>query len=219
MRNGADFAAPAGKKALGRPRVVPLRGVIDALLYFFGRRVRGVCRRAIFRSARPCNVTFMPGRPKGYWKRSISCWSNRLGSAMAAKPARRQRCQSAKTTESGGPRGYDAGRRSTGASATSLPIPPGHLVGAQVHRAYIQDRDGAGFDPLPLPMAAPSLRPSRGQAFADGAYARATSWRQRLPGAGSGRWSSDPTRPKVFKYCPGDGSSSGPSPGLDAIAG
>ena len=27
---GADFAAPAGKKALGRPRVVPLRGVIDA---------------------------------------------------------------------------------------------------------------------------------------------------------------------------------------------
>ena len=78
---------PPGKKALGRPRVVPLRGVIDALLYFFGRRVRGVCRRAIFRSARPCNVTFMPGRPKGYWKRSISCWSNRLGSAMAAKPA------------------------------------------------------------------------------------------------------------------------------------
>src|SRR6516225_8380747 len=84
---GADFAAPAGKKALGRPRVVPLRGVIDALLYFFGRRVRGVCRRAIFRSARPCNDTFMPGRPKGYWKRSISCWSNRLGSAVAAKPA------------------------------------------------------------------------------------------------------------------------------------
>jgi hypothetical protein len=135
---GADFAAPAGKKALGRPRVVPLRGVIDALLYFFGRRVRGVCRRAIFRSARPCNDTFMPGRPKGYWKRSISCWSNRLGSAVAAKPA---------------------------------------------HPADIQDRDGAGFDPLPLPMAAPSLRPSRGRAFADGAYARATSWRQRLPGA------------------------------------
>ena len=45
------------------------------------------------------------------------------------------------------------------------------------------------------------------------------SWKQRLPRAGSGRWrsSSDPTRPKVFKYRPGDGSSSGPSPGLDAI--
>ena len=51
------------------------------------------------------------------------------------------------------------------------------------HPADIQDRDGAGFDPLTLPMAAPSLRPSRGRAFADGAYARATSRRQRLPGA------------------------------------
>ena len=59
---------PPGKKALGRPRVVPLRGVIDALLYFFGRRVRGVCRRAIFRSARPCRVTFMPAGQRAMGK-------------------------------------------------------------------------------------------------------------------------------------------------------
>src|SRR6516162_9837106 len=39
-----------------------------------------------------------------------------------------------------------------------------------------------------------------------------------LAGRGSGRWSSDPTTLKVFKYCSGDGSSSGPSPGLGAIA-
>ena len=170
---GADFAAPAGKKALGRPRVVPLRGVIDALLYFCGRRPWRLLPRD-FPKRSTVQSNFYAGRPKGYGKGQFSCWSNRLGSAVAAKPA---------------------------------------------HPADIQDRDGAGFDPLPLPMAAPSLRPSRAQAFADGAYARATSWRQCLPGAGSGRWSSDPTRPKVFKYRPGDGSSSGPSPGLDAIAG
>jgi len=88
---------------------------------------------------------------------------------MAAKPARRQRCQSAKTTESGGPRGYDAGKKISGRKHHIITDTSGHLVGAQVHPADIQDRDGAGFDPLPLTMAAPSLRPSRGQAFADGA--------------------------------------------------
>jgi hypothetical protein len=159
----------------------------------------------------------MPGRPKGLEK--VNFLLVQQARERGGSKARRQGCQSAKTTESGGPRGYDARKKINGRKRHIITDTSGHLVGAQVHPADIQDRDGAGFDPLPLPMAAPSLRPSRGQAFADGAYARATSWRQRLPGAGSGRWSSDPTTPKVFKYRPGDGSSSGPSPGLDAIAG
>ena len=100
--------------------------------------------------------------------------------------ARRQGCQSAKTTESGGPRGYDARKKINGRKRHIITDTSGHLVGAQVHPADIQDRDGAGFDPLPLPMAAPSLRPSRGQAFADGAYARATKLETAL--AERGQW-------------------------------
>src|SRR5271165_2968059 len=79
-----------GQKALGRPRIVRLRGVVDAVFYILRTRVHGVCYRAIFRSGRRCSVTFMRGRRKGCGKRSISCWSNRLGSGMAATPARRQ---------------------------------------------------------------------------------------------------------------------------------
>jgi transposase len=56
---------------------------------FCGRRVRGVYYRAIFRNGRQCSVSFMRGRRKGCGKRSISCWSNMLGSGMAAKPAPR----------------------------------------------------------------------------------------------------------------------------------
>ena len=160
----------------------------------------------------------MPGRPKGYGKGQFP--AGPTGSeARWPQSQRRQGCQSAKTTESGGPRGYDAGKKINGRKRHIITDTSGHLVGAQVHRAYIQDRDGAGFDPLPLPMAAPSLRPSRGQAFADGAYARATSWRQRLPGAAVDAGQAIRPGPRFLMYCPGDGSSSGPSPGLGAIAG
>jgi hypothetical protein len=98
---------PPGKKALGRPRVVPLRGVIDA---------RDFPKRSTVQS------NFYAGRPKGYGKGQFPAGPTGSG-ARWPQSQRRQKCQSAKTTESGGPRGYDAGRRATGASATSLPIP------------------------------------------------------------------------------------------------
>ena len=198
---GADFAAPAGKKALGRPRVVPLRGVIDALLYFFGRRVRGVCRRAIFRSARPCNVTFMPGRPKGYWKRSISCWSNRLGSAMAAKPA------SARGVSRPRPR----------KAAVREGMTPAEDQRAQAPHHYRYHRS-SGWR-----TGAPSLHPgsrrrwlrsatyshgcAKSPAFASAGFCRwclgaGNKLETALAGRGSGRWLSDSTRPKVFNVLP-----------------
>ena len=75
---------------------------------------------AIFRSARPCSVIYA-WQAKGLEKGQIPAGPTGLG-------ARWQQSLSAgvsvgQTTESGGPRGYDAGRRATGASATSLPIP------------------------------------------------------------------------------------------------
>jgi hypothetical protein len=76
--------------------------------------------------------------------------------------------QSVKTTESGGPRGYDAGKKVKGRKRHIITDTSGHLVGAQVHTADIQDRDGA-------PGMLPSIRylfPWLRHVFADGAYAR-----------------------------------------------
>lgn len=51
--------------------------------------------------------------------------------------------QSVKTTESGGVRGYDAGKRTKGCKCHIVTDTFGLLVGLEVHSAGIQDRDGA----------------------------------------------------------------------------
>jgi len=73
----------------------------------------------------------------------------------------------AKTTESGGVRGYDAGKRIKGRKRHIVTDTTGLLVGLEVHSAGIQDRDGA---PNVLKVVAaryPMLR----HVFADGGYA------------------------------------------------
>jgi hypothetical protein len=90
--------------------------------------------------------------------------------------------QSVKTTESGGPRGYDAGKKINGRKRHIITDTNGHLVGAQVHSADIQDRDGAP-DLLasirylfPWLRHVPRLREGR---LLPMVPTRATSWRPR----------------------------------------
>ncbi len=75
--------------------------------------------------------------------------------------------QSVKTTESGGPRGYDAGKKIKGRKRHIVTDTHGHLVGLQVHPADIQDRDGAVAVLASIRKLYPWLR----HIFADGAYA------------------------------------------------
>jgi hypothetical protein len=51
--------------------------------------------------------------------------------------------QSVKTTESGGVRGFDAGKKINGRKRHIVTDTLGHLVGLVVHGADVQDRDGA----------------------------------------------------------------------------
>ncbi|MDH6639965.1 UNVERIFIED_ORG: transposase [Methylobacterium sp. SuP10 SLI 274] len=75
--------------------------------------------------------------------------------------------QSVKTTESGGPRGYDAGKKVKGRKRQALVDTDGRALVLDPQTADIQDRDGAG----------PVLRLSRRtfpfivRAFADAGYA------------------------------------------------
>lgn len=75
--------------------------------------------------------------------------------------------QSVKTTESGGPRGYDAGKKIKGRKRHILTDTQGNLVHAMIHTADIQDRDGAPLVLAEIVHRFPWLR----HVFADGGYA------------------------------------------------
>jgi transposase len=75
--------------------------------------------------------------------------------------------QSVKTTESGGPRGYDAGKKIKGRKRHILTDTDGNLLGLVTHTADIHDRDGA---PDVIVQACESF-PTVTHVFADGGYA------------------------------------------------
>ena len=75
--------------------------------------------------------------------------------------------QSVKTTESGGPRGYDAGKQVKGRKRHIITDTQGLLIGAIVHTADVQDRDGAPHVLAGIRHSFPWLR----HVFADGGYA------------------------------------------------
>jgi transposase len=95
--------------------------------------------------------------------------------------------QSVKTTEAGGPRGYDAGKKINGRKRHLLVDTMGLLIAAIVHRADIQDRDGAPLLLATMRSAFPWLR----HVFADGGYAGG-KLRQAL--AKLGTWTLDIVR-------------------------
>lgn len=75
--------------------------------------------------------------------------------------------QSVKTTESGGPRGYDAGKKIKGRKRHILTDTEGNMLGAITHTADVQDRDGA---PDVIAGTKESF-PTLAHLFADGGYA------------------------------------------------
>jgi transposase len=75
--------------------------------------------------------------------------------------------QSTKTTEAGGPRGYDAGKKVNGRKRHALVDTDGRALVLHVHPASVQDRDGA----VPLLQASRSPFPFIQRVFADSAYA------------------------------------------------
>jgi transposase len=160
---------PAAKR-LGRPRCVPLRAVVEALLY-------------LLRTASPWRLLPHDFPHRSTVQRYFYAWQvagiwetvNFLLLQQARERAGREASpsagvidsQSAKTTESGGPRGYDAGKKIKGRKRHILTDTVGHLVAAQVHAADIQDRDGAPALLASIRYLFPWLR----HVFADGGYA------------------------------------------------
>ncbi len=74
--------------------------------------------------------------------------------------------QSVKTTEAGGPRGFDAGKKVMGRKRHAMVDTDGRPLVLQCHAASVQDRDSA----IPLLRASRASFPFVARAFADTAY-------------------------------------------------
>jgi transposase len=158
------------RRRLGRPRKTELRAVVNAILYLASS---GVQWRALPRDFPPVSTV------RGYfycWARDGSWLRINHALVMAARERDGRQAsptagvidsQSVKTTESGGPRGFDAGKKIKGRKRHIVTDTQGHLVGLQVHPADIQDRDGAVAVLASIRRLYPWLR----HIFADGGYA------------------------------------------------
>ena len=89
--------------------------------------------------------------------------------------------QSVKTTEAGGIRGYDAGKRVKGRKRHIIVDALGNLLEVVVHAANIQDRDGAR---LLLENLGQETKDAMQRIWADGAYGgRRAGWVREKLGA------------------------------------
>lgn len=157
-------------RRLGRPRTTDLRAVVNAMLYLAST---GVQWRALPKDFPPVSTVrgyFYTWAKDGTWLKinhALVMVSRERDGREASPTAGVIDSQSVKTTESGGPRGYDAGKKIKGRKRHIVTDTHGHLVGLQVHPADIQDRDGAVAVLASIRKLYPWLR----HIFADGAYA------------------------------------------------
>lgn len=154
----------------GRPRKWPMRRILEAMLYM----LRSGCSWRMLPPCFPPPSTvqhyFYRWRDDGTWLRVNHhlLLNLRLAEGREASPSAGViDSQSVKTTESGGVRGYDAGKKIKGRKRHILTDTEGNLVHAVVHTADIQDRDGAPLVLAEIIRRFPWLR----HVFADGGYA------------------------------------------------
>ena len=159
-------------RRLGRPRRWRDREIVEAILSLLQTGCQWRMLPKEFPPRRAVHRYFIVWCRDGIWRClhfALFITARERGGREPQPTAGVIDSQSVKTTESGGPRGFDAGKKVVGRKRHLGVDTEGHLAGAIVHPGDVQDRDGA----LLVRREVGSLFPWLRHVFADGAYAGA----------------------------------------------
>jgi transposase len=204
------------RRHLGRPREVDLRKVVQAILFILSS---GCQWRALPKEFPPYSTVqgyFYAWRDTGRWQKIVTALVRQARRKLGRKPrptAAVIGSQSAPTTQAGGPRGYDAGKRIYGRKRHIVTDTDGLLLAVHVHPANVQDCHGA----VPLLERVRRRFPKLRHVFADRVY-RGDQLQNALSYYGRLRSSSDPMASKASSFCRGAGSSNALLPGAEGVA-